>query len=137
MTNNKHQPIAYAVLRFALGLNIFLHGLVRIGPNYSKFIDWTMGIFKNAPLPDFAVQGFAYAIPPLELLVGGFLLVGLFTLPALVLGSLVMIALMAGMCIVQNWEIVGIQMIYILLYAVLTFGFQYNTYSIDSVIRKK
>lgn len=135
MTANT-QYIAYSLLRLALGLNIFLHGLVRLGPNYSKFIEWTLGVFKNAPLPEFAVQGFAYAIPPLELLVGALLLTGLFTMPALVLGSAVMIALMAGMCIVQNWEIVGIQMIYILIYCLLTFALNYNHYSLDTVLRK-
>lgn len=135
MTANT-QYIAYSLLRLALGLNIFLHGLVRLGPNYSKFIEWTLGVFKNAPLPEFAVQGFAYAIPPLELLVGALLLTGLFTLPALVLGSAVMIALMAGMCIVQNWEIVGIQMIYILIYCLLTFALNYNHYSLDTILRK-
>lgn len=131
------QQIAVTLLRFALGLNIFLHGLVRLGPNYGKFIDWTTGLFKNSPLPDFAVQAFAHAIPPLETTIGILVILGLFTLPALVAGTLVMIALMAGMCILQNWEIVGLQMTYILLYTALIFFISYNRFALDKVIFQK
>lgn len=132
-----HAEIAIFLLRFALGVNIFLHGLIRLGPNYSKFVAWTLGVFKNAPLPDFAVQSFAYSIPPLETAIGLLLILGLFTLPTLIAGSLVMIALMAGMCIVQNWEIVGIQLIYILWYSILIFNFHHNRIAFDSLLNKK
>lgn len=136
MSTLNSQEIAFALLRLALGLNIFLHGLVRVGPNYSKFIDWTTGLFKNSPLPDFAVQGFAHAIPPLEIILGLLVLMGLFTLPALIGGTLVMIALMTGMCIVQNWEIVGLQMIYIFLYVLLIFMLNHNHYSLDKLVSR-
>lgn len=129
--------VAVTLLRLALGINIFLHGLVRLGPNYEKFVAWTTGLFKNAPLPDFAVQAFAHAIPPLETAIGVLVILGLFTLPALVAGTLVMIALMAGMCILQNWEIVGLQMTYILLYTALIFFITHNRFALDKTLFKK
>ncbi|MDG0815878.1 DoxX family membrane protein [Bdellovibrio svalbardensis] len=137
MTTLSPQELAYTLLRFALGLNIFLHGAVRLGSNYQKFIDWTTGLFQNTPLPSFAVQAFAHSIPILEVTFGLLILLGLFTLPALIGGTLVMIGLMAGMCIIQNWEIVGIQMIYIFLYTVLTFTLTYNGLSIDRFLIRK
>lgn len=135
--NIKHQDLAVSILRIALGINIFLHGVVRFGPNYSKFIAWITETFKDAPLPAFAVQGFAYAIPPLEFLIGLLLIFGVFLLPTVVAGLALMIMLMAGSCLIQNWEIVGIQMIYILLYTVVLFFLNYNHYSVDVLVRKK
>lgn len=135
--NVSTQQIAVSLLRFALGVNIFIHGVVRLGPNYQKFIDWTTGLFKEAPLPDFAVVAFAHSIPILETLIGILLILGLFTVPALVAGTLLMISLMAGMCLIQNWEIVGIQMIYILIYTALLFVLSNNNnFSIDHYVRK-
>ncbi|MBO9666506.1 MAG: DoxX family protein [Bdellovibrio sp.] len=131
------QAIAVSLLRFALGINIFLHGVVRLGPNYQKFVDWTTGLFKDAPLPDFAVSAFAHSVPILEVVIGALLIVGLFTVPALVAGTLVMIGLMAGMCIIQNWEIVGIQMVYILIYTALLFVLTNNNkFSLDNFFKR-
>lgn len=137
MKQNNHQDLAISILRIALGINIFLHGVVRFGPNYSKFIAWIMETFKDAPLPMWSVQAFAYAIPPLEAIIGLMLILGLFLFPTIVAGLGLMILLMAGSCLIQNWEIVGIQMIYILLYTTILFFFNYNHYSVDVIFRKK
>ncbi|WP_413586848.1 DoxX family membrane protein [Bdellovibrio sp. HCB274] len=135
--NLNHQDIAVSILRIALGINIFLHGVVRFGGNYSKFITWITDTFKDAPLPQWSVVAFAYAIPPVEAIIGLLLILGLFTFPTLIAGLFVMIMLMAGSCLIQNWDIVGIQMIYILLYTVVLFFLNYNHYSIDVIVRKK
>ncbi|WP_413577878.1 DoxX family membrane protein [Bdellovibrio sp. HCB290] len=135
--NLNHQDIAVSILRIALGINIFLHGVVRFGSNYGKFITWITDTFKDAPLPQWSVLAFAYAIPPLEAAIGLLLILGLFTFPTLIAGLAVMIMLMAGSCLIQSWEIVGIQMIYILLYTVVLFFLNYNHYSIDVIVRKK
>ena len=137
MSSLQNTDMAYTLLRLALGLNIFIHGLGRLGPNYQKFVDWTLGLFQGSPLPEFAVTAFAHSIPVLELVIGGLVLLGLFTFPALIAGTLVMIALMTGMCVLQKWEIVGIQMNYILLYSILIFFLQNNQISVDALIFKK
>jgi thiosulfate dehydrogenase [quinone] large subunit len=137
MNSLNPQPIAYALLRIALGLNIFIHGAGRLGASYQKFVEATIALFKDSPLPDFAVQSFAHCIPPLELVFGILILLGIFTLPALIGGTLFMIGLMAGMCVLQKWEIVGIQMIYIFLFAVLVFTIHYNSFSVDRLFSKK
>ncbi|MEK2690415.1 DoxX family membrane protein [Bdellovibrio sp. GT3] len=135
--NLNHQDIAVSILRIALGINIFLHGVVRFGANYSKFITWITDTFKDAPLPQWSVVAFAYAIPPLEAAIGLLLILGLFTFPTLIAGLALMIMLMAGSCLIQNWDMVGIQMIYILLYTVVLFFLNYNHYSIDVIVRKR
>ncbi|QLY26523.1 DoxX family membrane protein [Bdellovibrio sp. KM01] len=132
-----HQDLAVSILRIALGINIFLHGIVRFGPNYSKFIAWITETFKDAPLPAWSVQAFAYSIPPLEAIIGLLLILGVFLMPTTIAGLALMIMLMAGSCLIQNWEIVGIQMIYILLYTVVLFFLNYNHYSFDVLVRKK
>jgi thiosulfate dehydrogenase [quinone] large subunit len=137
MKTLKHRSLAFALIRVALGLNIFLHGAVRMGANYQKFINWTVGVFKDAPLPQFAVSAFAHVIPFWEISVGILLIVGLFTLPALLAGIVLMMALMSGMCIVQNWEIVGLQMLYIAIYGALLFSIHYDDFSIDHSFSKR
>ncbi|WP_413560497.1 DoxX family membrane protein [Bdellovibrio sp. HCB209] len=137
MKQNNHQDLAVSILRIALGINIFLHGVVRFGANYSKFITWITDTFKDAPLPTWSVVAFAYAIPPVEATVGLLLIFGVFMLPTMLTGLGLMIVLMAGSCLIQNWEIVGLQMIYILLYTTVLFFFNYNHYSVDVLVRKK
>jgi thiosulfate dehydrogenase [quinone] large subunit len=137
MKTYHHYEIAVALLRIALGINIFLHGCIRLGGNYQQFIDWTVSLFEHSPLPSFMVQGFAMAIPPLETLIGLLLILGIFTLPALISGTLIMTGLMAGMCIIQKWEIVGLQMLYILLYVLLIFTVNFNKLSIDQLLLKR
>jgi thiosulfate dehydrogenase (quinone) large subunit len=63
---------------------------------------------------------------------GGGVLAGLFTRFALVAGSLVMIALMAGITLTQNWDVAGIQLIYCAIYYVLLTHRSRNFYSLDT-----
>jgi len=91
----------------------------------------------KAPLPKWILPPFAAALPWAEATIGLLLLLGLFTRFALVAGSLVMIALMAGITLAQNWDVVGIQLIYCAIYFVLLTHRGRNVYSLDTVLHRR
>jgi thiosulfate dehydrogenase (quinone) large subunit len=94
--------IAYALLRIVFGVNIFFHGVSRLVGDHAAFLAYLSQQMAKAPLPKWMLPPFAAALPWTEAAVGLLLLLGLFTRFALVAGSLVMIALMAGITLAQN-----------------------------------
>ena len=125
--------LAFAFLRFTLGLNILMHGAVRL-PILSAFVAGLVKEFAKTPLPAVAVKAFAYSLPFEEGLVGLFLLDGLWTRNALFLGALIMAALVFGTALLSDWNSLGIQMLYVVIYAALMALREYNDYSIDGLI---
>jgi uncharacterized membrane protein YphA (DoxX/SURF4 family) len=111
--------LAYALLRIALGVNILLHGATRIGAGLGAFVDATVQQFATTSLPLPAVRAIAFIIPPGELAIGGLLLIGWYTRWALVAGAVLMIVLIAGTAVRNDWPTLATQMLYVLLYYVL------------------
>jgi uncharacterized membrane protein YphA (DoxX/SURF4 family) len=125
------RKLAYAMLRFTLGLDILIHGLVRL-PHLSAFADATAKLFVQTPLPEFAVRLFAVTLVFVETAVGLLVILGLWTRWALFLGALTMAALVFGTALRSDWDTLAIQMLYALIYAVLIATREYNTYSLDA-----
>src|SRR5258707_12709573 len=100
--------LAFAFLRFTLGLNILMHGAVRL-PILSGFVAGLVKEFAKTPLPAVAVKAFAYSLPFAEGLVGLFVLVGLWTRSALLLGALIMAALVFGTALLSDWNTLDLQ----------------------------
>ena len=123
--------LAYAMLRFTLGLSIFMHGLVRL-PHLSAFADATAKLFVNTPLPAFTVRAFALGLVFGETAVGLLVLLGLWTRWALFLGALTMAALVFGTALRSDWNTLAIQLLYALIYAALIATREYNQYSLDA-----
>jgi thiosulfate dehydrogenase (quinone) large subunit len=123
--------LAYAMLRFTMGLSIFMHGLVRL-PHLSAFADNTAKLFINTPLPAFTVRLFAFGLAFVETAVGLLVLLGLWTRWALFLGALTMAALVFGTALRSDWNTLAIQMLYVLIYAALIAAREYNQYSLDA-----
>jgi len=123
--------LGYATLRAILGLNIFLHGLVRV-PSLGGFADGLVQGFSSTILPAVLVRAFAYALVPLEVVIGALVLVGWKTRWALVAGQLVMAALVFGTALRQDWGTLGTQMIYVGLYSALLAGRRYNGFAVDT-----
>jgi len=128
--------MAYAVLRLTFGLNILLHGLVRL-PNMNGFVEGLVKNFADTPLPSFAVRLFAWSLPPLEVGIGMLLLLGLFTRWALVAGGLVMTALVFGTALRSDWETLGLQMIYSVIYYLLLAARSDDYFSLDTFLAKR
>ena len=133
-TSTTDRRIAYALLRIVFGINIFFHGLSRLLGDHAAFLAYLSQQMAKAPLPKSILPPFAATLPWVEGTVGLLLLLGLFTRFALVAGSLVMIVLMAGITLAQNWDVAGIQLIYCAIYFVLLTHRGRNFYSLDTLI---
>jgi thiosulfate dehydrogenase (quinone) large subunit len=127
--------IAHALARLALGLSILAHGLARIGniPDFAASIE---KMFAATWLPSAAVTATAYAIPPVELAVGTLLVFGLFLRPALVIGTLLLCQLIFGSALTQQWDVAGIQLVYVAVYTALLATAGFDRYSADQLLRK-
>jgi thiosulfate dehydrogenase (quinone) large subunit len=129
------RKIAYLVLRFTLGLSIFMHGLTRL-PHLSAFADGMVKEFANTVLPATVVRPFALGLVFVETIVGLLVLLGLCTRAALIVGSATMAALIFGTALRSDWNIVAIQLLYCALYAALIAAREYNAYSADALVRR-
>jgi thiosulfate dehydrogenase (quinone) large subunit len=128
--------LAFVSLRFTLGLNILMHGAVRLRI-LSAFARGMLKQFAETPLPAFTVKVFAYGLPFVEALVGMLLLLGLWTRGALLFGALIMSALVFGTALLSDWNTLAIQMHYVVIYAVLLAFREYNDYSFDALIKAR
>jgi thiosulfate dehydrogenase (quinone) large subunit len=135
-TSITDRRIAYALLRIVFGVNIFFHGLSRLLGDHAAFLAYLSQQMAKAPLPKSLLPPFAATLPWVEATIGLLLLLGLFTRFALVAGSLVLIVLMAGITLAQNWEVAGIQLIYCAIYFVLLTHRGRNFYSLDTLIAR-
>jgi thiosulfate dehydrogenase [quinone] large subunit len=68
--------------------------------------------FKDSLMPSFAVFSWGSVLPFLEFGIGLLLILGLFTYRASITGAIVIIFLLFGSTLIENWDWVGIQMIY-------------------------
>ncbi len=128
--------VAYAILRLGLGVNMLLHGLVRL-PHLAAFANGMVTQFQATILPGFAVKGFAWVLPFAEGLIGLLLVLGWRTRQALVAGGLLMVALIAGTSLRSDWPTVGIQMVYSAIYFALLHECSHNGFSLDGWLGKR
>jgi thiosulfate dehydrogenase [quinone] large subunit len=120
----RDQKIAYFLLRLITGMNFFGHGFARIftGTHLGGFAHWMVGDMAKSPLPSPLVLATGYVVPCVELLIGVLLLTGLATRFALVLAMLLILLLMFGITMKQEWNVAGQQLLYGLVLALLLFG---------------
>jgi len=130
------QQLSFLLARLAVGMSMFGHGLVRL-PKLQDFSQWMVGQFEKSMLPEIIVTPFSYILPITELLVGIFLLIGLFTRQALVAGSLVMIALIFGSSMIEEWGAIPSQLIHAAFFSILLiFEKSYNSFAVDMILEK-
>jgi thiosulfate dehydrogenase (quinone) large subunit len=127
-----NESIAHALLRIGLGLDFVGHGLARIG-QLPAFAQSMTAMFAKSFLPPPIVAASAYAIPPVELIVGIGILLGLFLRPTLIVAGVEMWILLFGTCLIQQWDIAGIQLIYLLLLALLLATLKHDRLSVDAM----
>lgn len=130
------RKLAYLMLRFTLGLSILMHGLVRL-PHLSAFADGMVKLFAETPLRSIIVRPFAPSLVFAEAIVGLLLLLGLWTRLALLVGALAMASLVFGTALRSDWNTLAIQMLYVSTYAALIAANEYNSYSLDSLIKRQ
>lgn len=122
---------AYFLLRLSMGVNFLGHGLVRI-PKLSAFAEGMTNSFEKSWLPQPWVYIFSTTLPFLEFIIGLMLILGFKTRIASFAGAGLIIMLLFGSSTVENWEAMGIQMIYALFFYILISRLEDNSYSVDS-----
>jgi len=109
----RNLEIGYAIFRVTLGLNFFLHGSMRLITGLSAWVATQVPMFTEQHiLPMALVQGFLYVLPFIEATIGTLLLLGLYTRGALIAGALVIVSLILGTGVRQDWGSVGAQTLY-------------------------
>lgn len=131
----KNAQYTYLLARLPMGMTFFGHGLERM-PKLSAFAEHMAQPFQKSILPMALVTPFGYVLPFLELLTGILLLIGLFTRFSIVLGVLIMLALIFGSCMIEQWNNVFSQIVYAGYLAVLFYFTNYNIYAVDKLINK-
>lgn len=132
---NRDITRGYVVLRVTLGLNICLHGAVRWTKGLHSFAESLVTLFAKAPLPSWAVYDFGYALPILEALVGAAVLLGIRSRRALLAGAILMLVLMFGSSLREDWATVGIQLTYSVVYCILIAAVRFDGFGIDRLKR--
>lgn len=132
----KNENLSYLLARLPIGMSLFGHGLVRI-PKLAVFSEWMVGTFSKSMIPELLVLPFSYLLPVVELVIGILLLSGLFTRFALILGVGVMLSLIFGSCMIEQWEFVFTQVVYGVYFAALYRYISYNKVSLDHLIFNK
>jgi thiosulfate dehydrogenase [quinone] large subunit len=120
---SRDQHHAYLLLRVLTGFDFFGHGFARIftGTHLSGFAQGMVKSMASSPLPPSLTLASGYAIPWVEVVIGVLLLLGLFTRYALIAALLLMMVLMFGVTMKQDWTAAGQQMVYGFILATLLF----------------
>ena len=107
--------LAHGLARVALGLNIAIHGYSRL-PNLVGFASGMVKQFAATflPSPLVYITGFGIAIG--EAVIGTVLVFGLLLRPTLVIGILLMLLLIFGSTLIEQWEIVSVPLITVAFY---------------------
>ena len=128
------RALARALLRLALGLNLVVHGLVRLRI-LQQFAGGMARDFSATILPASLVRLFALSLPFAEAAIGALLLVGLWQRLVLCAGMLLMMALVLGTALQQHWDVLTQQMVYLSIYAALLATRSWDRWSLDALIR--
>jgi thiosulfate dehydrogenase [quinone] large subunit len=125
--------IAYTLLRLSFGTNILFHGASRLLVGRAGFLAYLNHYFEHTPLmPKTFLPIFGTLLPPVEAALGLLLVLGLATRFALIAGALVMLVLVFGTNLAQDWNVAGLQLIYCFLYYYLLAHREWNAVSVDA-----
>ena len=125
---------SFLLTRLAVGTSLFGHGLVRL-PKLDKFSHGMAAQFQHSILPEGLVLGFGYFLPFAEFGIGILTLLGLFTRPAAIAGSLLMTVLIFGTTTIEKFENIPSMLLHVLFFiAVLVFADRYDFWSLDRVL---
>jgi thiosulfate dehydrogenase [quinone] large subunit len=131
------QRQAFLLLRLLTGLDFFGHGFARIftGTHLSGFAQGMVKNMAGTPLPTSLALGTGYGVPCVELAIGVLLLLGVATRFAITLALFLMLVLMFGITLKQDWVTAGTQLVYGFVLAVLLFGRERYDLSWPALIR--
>lgn len=129
-------PLAYSLLRATMGFHMIAHGGVRL-PILREFAAETREEFVGVTLvglplfQDWLVTLIAYAIPPVEFLIGLMLSVGFKTRFASTTGSVMFLVMMFGQVAMMNFATAHIMWFYVWTFGILAALSFADRYSVD------
>jgi thiosulfate dehydrogenase (quinone) large subunit len=130
--------IAYAILRVSFGANIMLHGVSRVLMGHAAFLAYLNHYFEHSHgIPMGMLPAFAGVQPWVELILGLMLLLGIATRFSLIAGGIVVLCLVIGTNLAQDWLVSGLQLIYAFLYYYLLAHIDENGLSVDALMKSK
>jgi thiosulfate dehydrogenase [quinone] large subunit len=132
----RRERITYLLGRLPVAMSMFGHGLDRL-PKLEGFSNHMVQQFNNAMLPLALVEIFSHVLPFIEFITGVFLILGLFTRWSAIVGVLIMLALIFGSSMIEQWENVFTQIIYAICFALIYYFSAYNYYSLDQLFAIK
>lgn len=134
---SRDQKIAYLLLRLIAGMDFFGHGFARIftGTHLGGFAHGMVGDMAKSPLPQSLVLATGYVVPCVELVIGVLLLAGVAARFALISAMLLILVLMFGITMKQDWNVAGQQLLYGLVLAVLLSGCERLNLSWPALLR--
>ena len=131
-----NRELAFLIGRITLGVNFAAHGIVRL-PKLNAFCEGMVKQFQDTLIGfDPLIYSYSYALVFVELLVGITLIIGFKTKASLVLVSMIMMSLIFGASMQEEWPRVGFQMIYVVFGYLMMLGFEETRYSLDSKLKK-
>jgi len=111
--------IGYVIFRVFVGANLFMHGLIRILTGVGVWAVPEAATFADTFLPMPLVNIALYLIPPVQILLGTCIALGLFTRLALLGGLGLFFILLFGHTVRMNWAGAHIVMHYGFYYWIL------------------
>jgi thiosulfate dehydrogenase [quinone] large subunit len=127
--------VAYTILRVSFGANIMLHGVSRLLNGKAAFLAYLNHYFEHAHLiPASFLPGFGAVLPWAETSFGLLLILGLFSRFTMIAGALLMLALVIGTNLAQDWVVSGLQLIYCFIYYYLLVHLEENSISVDAML---
>ncbi len=137
MIKNTDAVLGYTVLRLALGLDILMHGLSRFIAGLDRFALPTINEFAHTVLPRALVVPMVYTIPFVETAAGALILVGLCTRYALLLNALLILVLIFGTTIRQDWNVLSQQIVYPIIIFLLLLFRRFDVLSVDQLTHRR
>ena len=131
-----NQELAFLIGRISLGINFVSHGIVRL-PKITAFSEGMVKGFKGTLIGiDSFISVFAHTLVVVELVLGIALLIGFQTKKSLVVMSVILMILIFGASMQEDWGLVGSQMIYVIFGYLMINGFVETKYSVDALLKK-
>jgi thiosulfate dehydrogenase [quinone] large subunit len=130
-----YREAAFALLRVAFGVVFLVSGLSKLMAGFGSFEAGLQKQFEGK-LPAILLKPFGYALPVAELVVGVLIVLGLFSVFALVVSGFELIALVFGMAVAGEFPVVAHNLQYAFVNFVLLWFAAYNGFSVDRLIRR-
>lgn len=125
--------ISFAILRATLGVLFLFAGVGKFIDGRAEFAADLVGRFEETWLPDGLVSFSGQVLPFLEVGLGLLLILGLFTLPALIATGLLVLVLLFGTTVVEDHEATGRNGLYALVTFVLLWLSPHDRLALGSV----